>query len=120
MYGYDGMNEDGRYPVYSIEGNCEGRKVEIKEPTNDSFQHTKSLDADGTITSVPLPPEHEATRESSSFTFDVRPSIASYEGKNGGGCLSFPSIQVDKVHTVSFSNLNLKPNAFYRTCPNIF
>ncbi|XP_074326253.1 protein SWOLLEN 1-like isoform X2 [Apium graveolens] len=98
-YGYDGMNEDGRYPVHLLEDNCEGRKLEIKETANDSFQHTKSLDADGTTTSVPLPPENETTRESSSFTFDVRPSIASYEGKYGGGCLSFPSIQVDQVHT---------------------
>ncbi|KAK1374706.1 hypothetical protein POM88_030899 [Heracleum sosnowskyi] len=97
-YGYDGMNEDGGDPLYSIEDNCEGRKLEIKKTTNDSFPQVKSLDADGTITTVLFPPENETTRESSSFTFDVRPSSASYEGKYGGGCLPFPSIQVEKVH----------------------
>lgn len=94
------MNEDGHDPVYSIEDNREGQKLEFKETKSDSLQHIESVNADGTITSVPLHPENESTRETGSFTFDVCPSSIPYEGKNGGGCLSFPSIQVDEVQMV--------------------
>lgn len=76
--------------------------IDIKETTNDSSQHIESANADGTTMSVPLHLEIEATREPSSFTFDVCPSSAPYEGKVSGSFLSFPSIQVDKTHIDPF------------------
>ncbi|XP_017234769.1 uncharacterized protein LOC108208756 isoform X2 [Daucus carota subsp. sativus] len=89
--------------------------IDIKETTNDSSQHIESANADGTTMSVPLHLEIEATREPSSFTFDVCPSSAPYEGKESGSFLSFPSIQDLKESPVTPKSTQMVPEVSHKT-----